>query len=225
MKHDTSVKENWKAFKKGEMENIPENLKEHLKKFSDRSLIFKPFEVPAKIEVVKKPNIPTEFSEIITSYENMINNTKKIEATAIAEEGKTKKQVDIIEQNARKIKPNVKITNVTLEELRNEIKSGIISGKEIGIDDKIILDHSKEKEGDTNIVQLDSVEMNNIIEKTKYQSNDELTKKTERDYSHLIYPERIIIPKNKWKHGCTYKVNDCFYDSDGTFLYRVPGMS
>jgi hypothetical protein len=37
-------------------------------------------------------------------------------------------------------------------------------------------------------------------------------------------PERIRIPANKWQKGCTFKVGDCYYDDDGTFLYRVPGM-
>lgn len=37
-------------------------------------------------------------------------------------------------------------------------------------------------------------------------------------------PERIRVPADKWKKGCTFKIGDCYYDDDGGFLYRVPGM-
>ena len=37
-------------------------------------------------------------------------------------------------------------------------------------------------------------------------------------------PERIRVPANKWQKGCTFKIGDCYYDDDGEFLYRVPGM-
>lgn len=44
-------------------------------------------------------------------------------------------------------------------------------------------------------------------------------KEVEKDY-----PDYIKIPKNKFKHGMTYRIKDCYYDDDGEFLYRVPGL-
>ncbi|XP_046621235.1 uncharacterized protein LOC124305660 [Neodiprion virginianus] len=38
------------------------------------------------------------------------------------------------------------------------------------------------------------------------------------------YSEVIKIPKDKYKKGKLYKIRDCFYDDDGEFLYRVPGL-
>lgn len=38
------------------------------------------------------------------------------------------------------------------------------------------------------------------------------------------YPEKITIPEDKRVEGKIYKVNDCYYDEKGRFLYRVPGM-
>ncbi|KAL1123837.1 hypothetical protein AAG570_001608 [Ranatra chinensis] len=39
------------------------------------------------------------------------------------------------------------------------------------------------------------------------------------------YPNRISIPEDKRKTtNGLYRVRDCFYDEDGEFLYRVPGM-
>lgn len=37
-------------------------------------------------------------------------------------------------------------------------------------------------------------------------------------------PGRIQVPASKWQKGCTFKIGDCYYDDDGEFLYRVPGM-
>lgn len=38
------------------------------------------------------------------------------------------------------------------------------------------------------------------------------------------YTKHIKIPKNVYKKGMTYRVRDCYYDCDGGFLYRVPGL-
>lgn len=38
------------------------------------------------------------------------------------------------------------------------------------------------------------------------------------------YAKSIKIPKNLFKPGMTYRVQDCYYDDDGEFLYRVPGL-
>ncbi|RZC36973.1 uncharacterized protein BDFB_009855, partial [Asbolus verrucosus] len=131
--HDISVQKNWKLFKEGQMSDLPEDLVEHLKKFTDRTLNFKPFVLPEAQRPtfeVKNNNIGTEFSNIITSY-------KKI---------KTKHSPEIEEQpmNIKEnSKPPLKETYVT---------------------------------------------------------------------SQLS------------KRSFIYKLNDCYYDDDGEFLYRVPGM-
>lgn len=226
--HDASVQKNWIALKKGEMTNLPEKLTKHLQKFSDRSSInLKPYKMPDKIEVIRKSNVSTEFSDIITSYEKLKNKSKNEET----EEPIWKNANDIQDglddsgnNEKKENKPRTTEKFVTLQQLRHKIQSKIISGEEIPIDDKMILDNYNNRETKHHIVKLPSEEINSILSKTNYQTSSGLTKKTERDYSHLIYPYRIMIPKNKLKHGYTYKLNDCYYDSDGRFLYRVPGM-
>lgn len=37
--------------------------------------------------------------------------------------------------------------------------------------------------------------------------------------------DQITIPAKLWRRGATYKLADCYYDDDGEFLYRVPGMT
>lgn len=43
-------------------------------------------------------------------------------------------------------------------------------------------------------------------------------------FSDNMYPNKIEIPEDKFVKGYLYKVKDCFYDDDGEFLYRVPGL-
>jgi len=38
------------------------------------------------------------------------------------------------------------------------------------------------------------------------------------------YAKPIKISKNLYKSGMTYRINDCYYDDDGEFLYRIPGV-
>lgn len=47
------------------------------------------------------------------------------------------------------------------------------------------------------------------------------TKKIDTENS---YATRIKIAKSVYKPGMTYRINDCYYDYDGEFLYRVPGV-
>ena len=42
--------------------------------------------------------------------------------------------------------------------------------------------------------------------------------------TNFDYAKRIKIPKNAFKEGMTYRIKDCYYDDDGEFLYRIPGL-
>lgn len=42
--------------------------------------------------------------------------------------------------------------------------------------------------------------------------------------TELNYAKPITIAKHLYKPGMTYRINDCYYDDDGEFLYRVPGV-
>ncbi|KAJ8985348.1 hypothetical protein NQ317_008379 [Molorchus minor] len=49
-------------------------------------------------------------------------------------------------------------------------------------------------------------------------SESALSTETKRDYGHLVYPEKIMIPEKIHKRGRTYKLNDCYYDHDAYFI-------
>lgn len=40
----------------------------------------------------------------------------------------------------------------------------------------------------------------------------------------LEYTKHIKIPQSVYKKGKTYRIKDCYYDYDGEFLYRIPGL-
>lgn len=217
--HDESVKKNWIQFKKGEIE-LPPHLSEHLKKFTSRDLNPKPFNLPDQTTEKIRPDMKGEFSEIISSYQkitNKNNETRKVD--------KKQKQINK-ELKDTYILDDANINNnqqVTLTALKKNIETKAIQGKKLTEDDQIILSEiHKEKDvicEENPILTLDPI-------KFKQQAmNKQLTvTKKSKDSSHLIYPEKIVIPKDKLKRGYTYKLNDCYYGSDGTFLYRVPGM-
>lgn len=75
-------------------------------------------------------------------------------------------------------------------------------------------------------ITLTQEELTKIVQTRHKQSDNKVgfVQKTSKDVSHLIYPGKITIPPDIYKKGCTYKLNDCYYNSDGNFLYRVPGM-
>lgn len=60
----------------------------------------------------------------------------------------------------------------------------------------------------------------------KYENHEiEISKEDMKKYDVTTIKLKIHIPRKLWKKYATYKVEDCYYDDDGEFLYRVPGMT
>lgn len=64
--------------------------------------------------------------------------------------------------------------------------------------------------------QLDLMSGTGVVSK---DFNPHMAYKVDRDY-----PLRINIPEKLWKKDKLYRIRDCFYADDGSFLYRVPGI-
>lgn len=116
---------------------------------------------------------------------------------------------------------------VTLDELTARIQKRLDKGKSVDMPDKIILNTVNTSVTNTNESNED---FNKEIELYDNKSDEnKITAYQEKENNNtsdiMNYPERIRIPKKAYKKGATYKVNDCFYDHDGKFLYRVLGMS
>ncbi|CAH1135108.1 unnamed protein product [Ceutorhynchus assimilis] len=204
-RHDLSVTKNWNEFKQGKLNNLPQELKQHLQKFSIRNLNFQQLSINTNNELVAvqwKPQIKGEFSEILSSYQK----PKEHKTESIEEPSKFK-----IRESKEQL--------VTFKELQNKVKQKMSKGEQVTIQEELL------KEAKMSInqpIELQQEDVNIIKPKTNEVG---FVRKTTKDVSHLVYPQQITIPRDIYKKGYTYKLNDCYYDSDGEFLYRVPGMS
>ncbi|CAH2087461.1 unnamed protein product [Euphydryas editha] len=209
-RHDASAMRNWRELKEGSLD-IPENLRQHFLKFSERT-----------IPPLNRKSIKIDISqEKIGEFEQIVRNlssNEKIESN--------NKIDDNDESNTTENeKPNLKrdYRRVTLDELANKIKSRLDHGQNVDVPDRIIVDslttYEKSKTTPDSSKEIDLMHtMNEEKQLTQFKEN-------EKDVIGVDYPERIRIPKKAYKKGATYKMKDCFYDDDGRFLYRVIGMS
>lgn len=150
---------------------------------------------------------------IISSYYDRLK--PKNEADETINTGST-------QNNREKESWNMYSKHVTLSELHHKIEQSASDGKDITQTDVFILQQVKQRPAEHSVVELKKEE---LTISNKYNSSEVTVASTNpRDYSFLNYPLKITIPKKAYKKGYTYKFNDCYYNDNGNFLYRVPGM-
>ncbi|KOB65826.1 Neugrin [Operophtera brumata] len=205
-RHDASVMRNWKELKEGSLD-IAQDLRDHFLKFSDRN-----------IPPLKKESIKIDLTqEKIGEFESIIKRCAQAQAkqTNIHSEHKpdetTTKMVQVKRDKDR----------VTLKELTTKIKNRIEKGKDVDMPDQIIVNAVNT----SSVVQQINTDVDLSTEPSNTKQVAEYKNENHDDKSIMEYPERIRIPKSAYKKGATFKVNDCYYDHDGQFLYRVLGMS
>ncbi|XP_046966816.1 uncharacterized protein LOC124534833 [Vanessa cardui] len=210
-RHDASAMRNWRELKEGSLP-ISEKLREHFLKFSSRTI---PPLNRKSIKIDISQEQMGEFEQIIrkhASSEKKEDNYQNHEshATNTTEETKTKLNTDF--------------KRVTLDELTTKIKTRLAHGQNINVPDRIIID-SITKNTDESETNPDISKEIELIHETNEETGLTEFKENDKDVTLGVnYPERIRIPKKAYKKGATYKMNDCFYDDDGRFLYRVIGM-
>lgn len=200
---------NWRELKEGTLD-ISEELRQHFLKFSDRTI--PPLNKKSiKIDLTQQQKIG-EFESIIkrcAEKENINNDNKEDLDT------------ENNETNEKNVKKDYK--RITLDELATKIKVRLHEGETIDVTDKIMVDSissSNQKNYLSSTPDIDLIAYTKTENKlTEFKENDN------KLFSGLNYPERIRIPKKAYKRGATYKINDCFYDHDGRFLYRVMGLT
>ncbi|XP_066146604.1 neugrin [Euwallacea fornicatus] len=222
LNHDKSVLQNWNNYKNGNLTDLPEDLKEHLNKFSNRRLtLHSNFITSPTISIGPKKG--GEFSEIITSYQNLKHNTN--DRVSIENENSEDRDKLHVTLN-QTYKTKSRSQEITLRELEKDVAKKAKKGQ-ASPEERLIIEQSgfnKVTQNNSQIIQLKPDEKN-LVKYRGRKSEVTLTEKKTRDVSHLIYVEKIKIPSDIYKKGYTYKMKDCFYDSDGLFLYRVPGMT
>lgn len=208
-RHDASAMRNWRELKEGTLD-IPESLREHFLKFSERA-------IPA----LKKSSIKID----VTQEEKMGEFEKIIKKCASKDhnENQTESDCNTVNNNREKVKKDNK--TLTLDELTSNIKSRLEKGQKVNLPDQLIISSvSDATEIKPNLIP--DIEVSNIIDNKSSELTDFKEEKNKLEVvSGTNYPERIRIPKKAYKKNATYKVNDCFYDHDGRFLYRVIGMT
>ncbi|XP_018565204.1 uncharacterized protein LOC108906415 [Anoplophora glabripennis] len=223
--HDRTVQKNWENFKSGQIKDLPEELVNHLNKFTNRALHFKPFEAPQTKNVVNvnTKRVGTEFSDIITSY-NKLKAKKHHNSDEELTVNINTEILKSVSDSNNGINQRIKKRHLTLHELQNKLENRLNLGKDLPEDEKLMLKNLKQSSEVNPMEQNQNNFEDVMINKFETSKSTTLMKKKQQDYNHLIYPEKISIPKNLRKKGYTYKLNDCYYDDDGLFLYRVPGM-
>uniref|UniRef100_U5ET21 Uncharacterized protein n=1 Tax=Corethrella appendiculata TaxID=1370023 RepID=U5ET21_9DIPT len=216
VKHDESVKKNWKEFCSNSLEDeIDPDFAEHLRKFAKRDFdeVCKPkFERKRLYDVVPQP-VNTEFADIITSCKGY--------------------QVEKIEDENRQIasgSAEMDISTATppkddmflLGEIENKAPA-IFKFPATEEKEEEENEESLETMPDEQVITLKQEDVTTPMKIKKY--NDIVVKERPNNFNSTVpIREFIHIPKKLYKRGATYKIDDCFYDDDGEFLYRVPGL-
>lgn len=215
-RHDASALRNWRELKEGTLDVTPE-MKEHFLKFTKRVI------PPRSHENVKGTLLLQEKSKPVGEYASLLEIETNKDADTRLETVSTKSTKNLLEihndgDNISTENKSTKHSRLTLNEVRGHITEKLEKNLEISEYDKQMLkpdDKLESLEEQSKLLYVDSFKG---VPKT-LQCSDDNKKENIHDYT-----KRIRIPKKAFRKDGTYKVQDCFYDSDGKFLYRVPGL-
>lgn len=230
-KHDAAVQRAWQGLADGKTDDIEPKLLEHLRKYSDRSLKHNVFR--SRVSSVAQPinqTVPKEdFLKIITSCKKY---QKPHQAPLVADESKylsefpatTNNEDTFLLGKVERAKP------VMFREL--DVVAGdpaqskrIETGSQRNTQHNPFVNPREElANGDSEPERLPTLTAHDYV--PKYEVASVQPSEAEfRKLTMIAIKDHIRIPKHVWKKGGTYKLNDCYYDDDGEFLYRVPGMT
>ncbi|XP_058451839.1 uncharacterized protein LOC131430698 [Malaya genurostris] len=205
-RHDEAVRENWEMFKSGRIKNIDDGFAAHLNQFVHRNFqeVQKPLFETTRLYDIQSLLTDGEFCQIITSCKKYAEP----------------KQISDSEQDLKST-PSIPF--------KAPRKDTFLIG-EVSDRDPKTLGEMKEEFGKPSEIKgqsmLDEISDNVRFWKVKRYESELIS--VDADQSPESKPdirEFIKIPKKLYKQGATYQLDDCFYDDDGEFLYRVPGMT
>lgn len=215
---------NWKELKEDTLSGVSPEMKDHIMKFSKRTIPPRQQKAIADTKELSPGAMGfNEFKNIVTKYEKAEKQHFRLPAAnseeqllQIEDSSEPKDNSVIRKQLLHDTAP------ITLDGLRSKISASAEKNVEISTDDQSIIMPAKEIMSLHNSNEEIQTESNTYIQKVN--PNMPIQKITEAELVGTSYPERIRIPKKAYQRGVTYKVNDCYYDDDGRFLYRVPGL-
>lgn len=231
-KHDESVKKNWARFHKNEMNNLDQELVEHLKKFSHRNFDNTSNNVNLKAIAENEFKFPkpqrTEFARIITSCKK-----QKDETTPNTIETKKPTYVEAIADGIKQTTPSDNDSYLLGPIVQRKLYQfdDIIKTKQVQKlrpkEDAAVTMSPYQTDNTDDVITLKPEDL--IIPETKVQKYDSnsaslFQERLQPMTAANVVRERLSIPARLYKRGATYQFKDCFYDSTGEFLYRVPGL-
>lgn len=226
-KHDESVRLAWERFTIEDREVVDQmhpQLREHLTKFSNRNIVTRS-ERPVVVEkriLIGKEKKTSEFEDIISSSCGGQKYVKSDESST--------PQLAAVQDRMRRA-PSTDDDSFFLGKID---RSKPLMFKELAMTSETSMNrseplHNPFQDPDELRPKAAAVFAEPAAETgpiQKYLSTE--VQSTEADLKKLSMApilDQITIPKRLYREGATYKINDCYYDDDGEFLYRVPGMS
>ncbi|XP_046400516.1 uncharacterized protein LOC124166852 isoform X2 [Ischnura elegans] len=241
--HDRSVQRNWSALMKGKY-NLDPELKRHFLSFSSRQLNYPQATEPVREEVViyNRPLGSHEFSDIVKNFSKdnstSVDNSLEMSIADLAPPKLNRKSADpradsfVMPSKFRSGKELLPLKQYKEKVLRLANEEG--EGDELS---RRYYDHLKKgivekKEGELSVVEGLQVEESPPSRTNKWpiekraKGETAFTPKMLEVYMKAEqYKMKIKIPEEEIDPSAVYKVKDCFYDADGKFLYRVPGLT
>ncbi|CAH1391105.1 unnamed protein product [Nezara viridula] len=219
--HDTAVKENWKAVETGRLK-LPDFLHTHIKSFISRK---KTLDLPVPDKSIQTYNpspASSEFLDIVKNFkDNSSLSSPQNKNECFVDNNFTpshKGETYVLNQKNTVL---LKHKYYTLHQLKKELSNNIPNGG--GIEFKqTSTDNFVESQP-----KIDSELLRKPLNVLPPAKNMKSIAETTVISKHIDkVPLKIIIPKDKMVKSKThvYKVNDCYYDSNGDFIYKVPGM-
>ena len=201
-----------------------------------------------------KPNLSGEFGSILVHHQkrlgtykeseenvNLVPNLLDADSDFLDSLGTVSPYSGTTEINASRNKKYLK--NMTVEEFRGkffrEMKSkakkgqpqakeyfqwlktekSLIENQEIA---QIGLENSDTNQSETELNSENFAKIQKYAPKSDMPQESKIVKLKSNFSEHIM--EKIEIPKHKVKKGATYQVGDCFYDENGDFMHRIPGI-
>ncbi|EDW59429.1 neugrin [Drosophila virilis] len=204
--HDASVMQNWTELHAGKCAGVPPQFLHHLQKFAQRQRQDLQQSTPEQWPT--RPELPvpqrTEFRALLGNEGN-----KQLTTEMPAQRPEERSMVPSATEDETYLLDKVKNKRkMRLQELK---ESQLVPQQQQHLEQQLpnpsgtgVLPSFVQKFEHTEIVM-------SVADQRKYEMSK--------------VKDRIVIPRKLYRQGATYRVEDAYYDDDGEFLYRVPGMT
>lgn len=252
-KHDEAVKKAWESFRKNELTDLDPDYAAHLQKFTDRNFDNSGNNVNYRAMLKTKFELPkpqrTEFRSIITSCPAAKSNERNEEKTISDGRGTSNVPARIsnvparISQKLDLYKSGTPVEGVddtfllaTVHNKKHYQFDAISKKKAVKQIKKLTPEpvsmNPYQRANESNGAEIIALKTIDFVEPVKKVEKYESRTTANVSFQGNVHPmdavdvvrRRIRIPRHLYRRGATYQFRDCFYDTTGEFLYRVPGM-